>query len=49
LGGVFQVNQSITVYQGTPLGETAPELFIPSGLHQYLTPVLPGVPIVPWP
>jgi hypothetical protein len=47
LGGVFQVNQSITVYQGTSLGGTAPELFIPSGLHQYLTPVLQGVPIVP--
>jgi RHS repeat-associated protein len=47
LGGVFRINQSMTVYQGTALGGTAPELFIPSGLHQYITPVLQNVPIVP--
>jgi hypothetical protein len=47
LGGVFRVNQSMTVYQGTALGGNAPELFIPSGLHQYITPVLQNVPIVP--
>lgn len=48
-GAVFRVNQNITVYQGTSLGGTAPELFIPNGLHQYITPVIRNVPIVPTP
>jgi len=47
LGAVFRVNQTITVYTGTSLGGTAPEVFIPSGLYQYLTVVMENVPIVP--
>lgn len=48
-GAVFRANQTITVYEGTSLGGTAPEVFVPQGLHQYLTPVIRDVPIVPGP